>query len=107
MVKETIVSDVLRSQSLCPQYVTNVEGREMRASLGTKHGSFLSMELVYTWASWLDQDMESERKVGFSGPLRDLGFFFFFFLVLWHLLKALLHLLRLVLFQSELEGDHV
>lgn len=34
------------------------------------------MELVYTQASWLGQDMQSERKAGFSGPLRDWDFFF-------------------------------
>lgn len=97
-----MVSDVLRSQSLCTCCVMNAEGREERVSLGTNM-ELLSMELVCTWASLLDQNTHSERNVGFSGPLRDWDIFF----VLWHLLKALLHPLKLVLFQSELEGGRV
>ena len=71
-----MVSGVLRSQSLCTCCVMNAEGREERVSLGTNM-ELLSMELVCTWASLLDQNTHSERNVGFSGPLRDWDFFFF------------------------------
>ena len=66
-------------------------------------GDLLSTELVCIWAILLDQSVWSERKHGiFSASERQISFLFFsfFFLILWHIFKALLYFWRCVLFQG-------